>query len=147
MLRMLLLSVAALIACTGFTQNPKLATGWYYVSEKTDSSIYLAGPKDTVYIYPTPIVSVNEFKKLNVVNNNMGSALDITLKESGKEKFAIATKNWIGKKLAFVVDGILQMSPVVQSEITEGKASITGLFTNSELKALKKKLEKEMSSK
>jgi preprotein translocase subunit SecD len=130
---------------TGRSQSanrPK--TGWYYAGDKTDTSVLTTGPKDTAFIYPTAVITVKDFRKLKVTHNNYGNMLEVTLTETGKAKFAAATKRWIGKKLAFVFDGTLEMVPVIQAEITGGKLSITGNFSSDELKALKKKLEKEM---
>lgn len=57
-------------------------------------------------------------------------ALEFT--EEGKELFAEATKNNLGKMIAIVMDGEVVSAPMVNSVITDGRASITGGFTNEE---------------
>jgi len=60
----------------------------------------------------------------------------ITFKDSGKTKFAKLTKENIGKPIAILLDGNEVSSPVVQVEITDGNAQITGKFSIEEAKFL-----------
>lgn len=50
----------------------------------------------------------------------------------GKEKFAQATKNNMGKVIRIVLDDEVISDPVVRAEITDGKARITGVFSPEE---------------
>ena len=52
--------------------------------------------------------------------------------EEGKKLFAEATKNNIGKQIAIVLDDEIVSAPVVNTEITDGNAMITGHFTPEE---------------
>jgi preprotein translocase subunit SecD len=54
----------------------------------------------------------------------------------GKEKFARITKRNIGKPLAIFLDDYPISAPNVQSEITDGRAQISGQFTTEEAKSL-----------
>jgi len=63
-------------------------------------------------------------------------AVAITFKDSGKDKFAKLTKENLGKPISILLDGEEISSPVVQVEITDGNAQITGNFTTDEAKAL-----------
>ena len=56
--------------------------------------------------------------------------------EEGKEKFAEATTANVGKPIAIVLDDETISSPVVNSPITDGEASITGNFTADEAEEL-----------
>lgn len=58
----------------------------------------------------------------------------------GAKKFAKITKDNIGKQVAIYLDGKIISAPVVQTEITNGQAVITGNFTLEEAKNLKKRL-------
>ncbi len=49
--------------------------------------------------------------------------------DEGKARFAEATKNNIGKRIAIVMDDEIISAPVVQAAITDGHASITGQFS------------------
>ena len=54
--------------------------------------------------------------------------------------FAKITHDNVGKPLAVILDGSILSAPVIQSEITGGKAQITGNFTPKEAKALVRNL-------
>ncbi len=58
----------------------------------------------------------------------------------GSDLFAQITKNNIGKRVAIYLDGVPISAPVVQSEITNGQAVITGGFTLDEAKQLARRL-------
>lgn len=58
----------------------------------------------------------------------------------GSDLFAQLTKENIGKRIAIYLDGIPISAPVVQSEITQGRAVISGGFTLSEAQELVQRL-------
>lgn len=70
-------------------------------------------------------------KEIGSVSSDSGSQPYVALKfnEEGKQKFADATKNNIGKRILIVMDNDVISAPTVNSEITDGEAMITGGFT------------------
>jgi preprotein translocase subunit SecD len=60
----------------------------------------------------------------------------LTFTPEGKAKFAEITKRNIGKQVAIFVDGFPVTAPVVQTEITDGQAIISGSFTIESAKEL-----------
>ncbi len=58
----------------------------------------------------------------------------------GKELFAQITKKNVGKQLAIYLDGLPISAPVVQQEILDGSAQITGKFSIDEAKTLVERL-------
>ncbi len=58
--------------------------------------------------------------------------VELTLTESGKEKFAQVTKENVGKRMGILVNGELVLVPVIQAPILNGKAIIDGKFTEEE---------------
>ncbi len=60
----------------------------------------------------------------------------LTLNSEGKDLFAKITKENIGKVLAIFLDGQIISSPVINDEITDGKAIISGGFSGEEAKSL-----------
>ena len=70
-------------------------------------------------------------KEVGSVSSDTGSQPYVALKfnEEGKQKFADATKNNIGKRILIVMDNDVISGPTVNSEITDGEAMITGGFT------------------
>ena len=70
-------------------------------------------------------------KEVGSVSSDSGSQPYVALKfnEEGKQKFADATKNNIGKRILIVMANDVISAPTVNSEITDGEAMITGGFT------------------
>ena len=74
-------------------------------------------------------------------NQTTGAALvNLEFNKEGKELFAQITKDHKGEVLAIVLDGNLLSAPVIQEEITDGNAQITGTFSPEEAKALVRNL-------
>ncbi len=64
--------------------------------------------------------------------NKMGNteySVELSLNEEGKEKFAQATEENVGKSIAIIYDGETISAPTVQEAIPNGTAHITGNFT------------------
>lgn len=64
--------------------------------------------------------------------NKMGNteySVELSLNEEGKEKFAKATEENIGKPIAIIYDGETISAPNVEEAIPNGTAHITGNFT------------------
>jgi len=60
--------------------------------------------------------------------------------DQGKELFATLTREHKGEVLAIILDNILLSAPVIQDEIRDGNAQITGSFTPDEAKQLVRNL-------
>lgn len=58
--------------------------------------------------------------------------VSLQMTNSGKERFATITRQNLHRRLAIVLDGKVCSAPVIQSEITQGQASISGHFTQRE---------------
>lgn len=66
--------------------------------------------------------------------------VNLTFKESGKEKFAEATTRLLGKTISIWMDDVRISSATVNSAITEGQGMIEGNFTAGEAAALASKI-------
>jgi preprotein translocase subunit SecD len=69
-----------------------------------------------------------------------GEIIDVTFTDAGTKKFAEVTRQNIHKHLAIIIDGQLCQAPIIQTEISGGKAQISGNFSNQEAKDLAKKI-------
>jgi protein-export membrane protein SecD len=58
--------------------------------------------------------------------------VDMELNSEGAKKFAEVTGANVGKRLAIVLDGIVQSAPVIKDRIPSGRAQISGHFTTQE---------------
>lgn len=68
------------------------------------------------------------------VKNQMGVSL--TFNSLGAGTFDSITAENVGRRLAIVLDGVVQSSPVIQERISGGTASITGRFSPEEARQL-----------
>lgn len=66
--------------------------------------------------------------------------VSIAFDNAGKEKFATLTKNNLNKRIAIVLDNKIVSAPNVQTEITDGRAVITGSKDIKEAQNLAKRL-------
>ena len=64
----------------------------------------------------------------------------LTFNKEGKDLFAQITRDHIGESVAIYLDGIIISAPVVQTEIANGEAVISGNFTLQESKELAQRL-------
>ena len=62
--------------------------------------------------------------------------VELTLTSEGSDKFAEATGNNVGKRIAIVYDGETISNPTVQQKISGGNAQITGMSSIEEAKNL-----------
>ena len=62
-------------------------------------------------------------------NLNNTSVVNFKLDSFGAKKFAYATKNNIGKRLAIIIDNKVVSAPVVRDAITTGNGQISGSFS------------------
>lgn len=70
--------------------------------------------------------------------------VSITFDGAGKEKFATLTRDNLNKRIGIVLDKKIVSAPSVQSEITDGKAIITGQKDIAEAQKLAKRLSEGM---
>ncbi|GBE16576.1 foldase protein PrsA precursor [bacterium BMS3Abin15] len=93
--------------------------------------------------YKSSGLSGKNLKTADVVFANQGlSEPQVSLKfdDEGTKVFAELTKNNIGKTIAIYLDETIISAPVVQVEITNGEAVITGDFSVDEAKKLSQRL-------
>lgn len=82
------------------------------------------------------ILTGKDVEKATTVLENSQPVVSLELNEEGKAKFAEATAANIGKTIGIYMDDEKVSEPVVQSEITDGKAVINGMSSLEESKNL-----------
>src|SRR5208282_879848 len=76
-------------------------------------------------------------KSSMVVRGNLGEPqIDFTLNDDGAKKFARTTRDYVGHRMAIILDGELYSAPNIQSPIEGGSGQITGSFTIEEAQEL-----------
>lgn len=95
----------------------------------------------------TPLALVKEVSleggdiaKASVGTDSMGQyTVDFSLQADGAKKFAeVTSKKNIGKRLAIIIDNMIKSAPTIQTQISDGRANITGRFTFDEANLLTK---------
>lgn len=81
-------------------------------------------------------------KRATVAFDQVTGAPQVSLEfdKEGSELFAELTRQNLGKRIAIYLDGVNISAPVVQSEITNGEAVISGGFTPEEARTLAQRL-------
>jgi preprotein translocase subunit SecD len=88
---------------------------------------------EIVYVQNVVLLDERALKSAKVAKDNLGNPqIALTFTGEGRERFAELTRQNIGRRLAIVIDGQLYSAPTVLMEITSGKASISGIFTEKE---------------
>ena len=75
--------------------------------------------------------------------NDKGNAqfvVSLTLNDEGKQTFADITQQYLNQTVSIWMDDIMLSAPTVQAVISDGKAQITGNFTNTEASQLAEKI-------
>jgi preprotein translocase subunit SecD len=67
-------------------------------------------------------------------------SVEVTFTDKAREHFAAITRQHVGKQVALVVDGKVYCAPVIRDEIGNGKAIISGQFTEREATQVAAKL-------
>ncbi len=87
-------------------------------------------------------INGSHLKRSSVEINTKNSQPEVSLEfnDEGSNLFAQATKELLNKRIAIFLDDYPITAPVVQSVITDGKASISGNFTSQSAKELSAQL-------
>jgi RNA polymerase sigma factor (sigma-70 family) len=104
--------------------------------------------EEMLNVQKTPLMDHTAIRSATVTTNpSTGTPqIDVEFSDLGKQLFAQVTKEHINKRLAIVLDGHLYSAPVIKSEISGGKAQITGSFTEDEAKELAAKINDAIAS-
>ncbi len=97
---------------------------------------------ETLHVQKTPLLDYTAVSSATVTRDASSGAptINVEFSEVGKELFAAITKENLNKRLAIVLEGRAYSAPVIRSEITGGKAQITGSFTEQEATELAAKI-------
>jgi RNA polymerase sigma factor (sigma-70 family) len=103
---------------------------------------------ETLYVQKSPLLDYTAISSATVTRDESTGVpqINVEFNDVGKELFAAVSRENLNKRLAIVLDGQVYSAPVIRSEITEGKAQITGHFTEEEAQALAAKINDAIGS-
>ena len=114
-------------------------------SEDTEPLTNSAG--ETLHVQKTPLLDHTAISSITFEKNPIGSpVISVEFSDVGRELFAQITKENLNKRLAIVLNGQLYSAPEIKSEISDGKARISGSFTEQEAIELAGKLNEAIST-
>jgi preprotein translocase subunit SecD len=92
----------------------------------------------TLQVQKTPLLDHTAIQSVTVTKDSSSGSpqIDIEFSQEGKELFAAVTRENINKRLAIVLNGQLYSAPVIRSEISGGRAQISGNFSEAEARDL-----------
>jgi hypothetical protein len=101
-------------------------------------SVTNSASNENLYVQKTPLLDYTAIRSANVTTDpNTGTPqIEVEFSDEGKDLFAQVTREHLNQRLAIVLNGQLYAAPVIRSEITGGKAVVTGNFTEEEARAL-----------
>ena len=136
--------IGLVMLATNLFAQTKLATG-IYKTVAISSFIFVDEVNDNLYVDSVAICTAADFATAEMI---LGYAdrpvISVTLTESGKLKFAEATRNSVGRKIAIVGNGKLLSAPLVQSEIAGGMFEIAGDYSVEDARQLAARIEKDI---
>jgi preprotein translocase subunit SecD len=92
-------------------------------------------------VQKTPLLDQTAIRSVTVGKNSAGApVIDVEFSPEGRELFAAVTRENINKRLALVLNGQVYSASTIRSEISGGRAQITGNFSEAEAKALAEKI-------
>lgn len=113
-----------IVLILGFIMMNLLGTEIKFYSEAEDNwkelpSLWGVGQK----VAESPIFSVSkeDLEAVEIINETNSKRVIFQLNDIKKQEFSKITSELVGKKMAFVFDGVVFMNPVVRSPIMEGK--------------------------
>jgi preprotein translocase subunit SecD len=107
------------------------------------------GAGEILHVQKTPLLDYTAISSATIAPSDPsgGQQINIEFSDVGKELLAALTKENLNKRLAIVLDGHLYLAPVIRDEITDGKARVTGAFTEEEARALAAKISDAVNAK
>lgn len=92
------------------------------------------GQSQTLNVVKTVLLDQSALQSVKAIHRTQGGgdSVSLQLTENGKQRFAQATREGKGQKLAIIIDGQVQAAPMIQAEISDGRVEISGNWTYEE---------------
>jgi preprotein translocase subunit SecD len=90
------------------------------------------GSSRKIYLQPDPALTNKDIASASKVQEEGKPAVEVRFTDNGTKVLAKLTQAHQGKPVAILLNGKVVLAPLVRDPILEGKAMITGNFTNEE---------------
>lgn len=106
-------------------------------SEESEEMVVVGTGKETLPVLKKVLIDQKDLRSVRVSKDQLGHPqIEIRFTDEGKKRFADVTRDSIGKRLAIVIGGRLYSAPKIMTEISGGRAMISGSFSEQEAKEL-----------
>jgi hypothetical protein len=96
---------------------------------------------ETLYVQKQVLLDKAAVQSAKVASDPRGAPqIEIIFTDEGRKRFAEVTRENLHKRLAIIFDGRIRCAPVIQTEISGGRAEISGAFTDQEAETLARKI-------
>ena len=132
--------VLGLVGCASLDKQPERVTIEFRLAETepaeglTEMTFEFTGEK--FYLHDEIVLSNDDVILAAVSKGEFWPVIDLTLTRAAAERFAHVTGDNISKRMGIVVDGKLVSAPTIMAQIPNGRAQITGDFTEDEAKRI-----------
>ena len=94
--------------------------------------------KEVLNVAKTPALDQSAVKAAKVLADEISGKpqVEVSFTEEGQARFAEITRANVNKRLAILVAGKVILAPIIRTEIRDGRALVTGDFTEEEAKEL-----------
>jgi preprotein translocase subunit SecD len=97
--------------------------------------------REVLNVRKAVLLDQTALESAGVRTDELGHAqIEISFTDQGRKRFAEITREKVGQRLGIVIDGRLYCAPTIRTEITGGKAEISGSFSKEEANALAAKI-------
>jgi SecD/SecF fusion protein len=102
--------------------------------------------RQILYVDRAILIDQSDVKAAKVVTSKVSGRpeIAITFTEQGRRHFGEVTRQNIGKQLAIIIAGRVYAAPVIRTEIPDGKAIVSGSFTQREAKDLSREINRAL---
>ena len=104
--------------------------------------------KEMLNVARTPILDHSTVTGARILTDQISGQpqVEVSFTDAGRALFAAVTRANVDKRLAILVEGKVVMAPIIRTEIKDGRALITGDFTQEETRALVDTINKAVGS-
>jgi len=145
MKQLLIMVLMGLVGLPVLHAQEVLPTGYYPLTEQGSFRFFDSASQQYIFIDTPAICTVADFRKVSVGHSQLsGNFVEVTLTHKGAQAFAAATQKLIGNRLAIILDGQLESTPLVQQAITGGRVQLAAGQTAEEVQEVKEWLDKQI---
>jgi len=97
------------------------------------------GPNVKIYLHPEAELTNADIAEATATTDGLGQpAISVSFTAQGAKKMSKLTEENLGKPMVIMVDGKVLSAPTIRSKIADGKAQISGHFTQEEAERIAK---------